>query len=175
MQPKPGFRSDACVQVGRLPSDPAFRVLLEGRPRRPGIDVLTTGHVSCSLGQPLFRPALLAVGEGFALFGAVRPDVPGPVTETVAVAVGLDLHRFAVRTRFRLVPAVLDVSGHQAASPSWESTQARMSFGSKRRCRPTRNPRGAGALAPPLVDRLDAGQFEHLDQVLRRQEPGRQL
>jgi hypothetical protein len=76
--PKPSLHSDARVQVGRLPGDPALGVLLEGHPSGLGIYVLTTGHVGSRLGQPLLRLAFLAVGEGpvFSVpsFGEGRDD-----------------------------------------------------------------------------------------------------
>ncbi|ALM42036.1 hypothetical protein SFR_5421 [Streptomyces sp. FR-008] len=87
-------------------------------------------HVRSGLAQPGFGPALLLVGEALGLLGAVRADVAGAVTETDAVAVGLDAYGLAGGAGLALVPAVLDVSSHQAASSRREETQARTSSGS---------------------------------------------
>ena len=85
-------------------------------------------------------------------------------THADAVAVGLDLDQLAVRAGLGLVPAVLDVSGHQAASSmSWRPRRVRLqgrSAGAGRReasgrCasgatgRPFPSARRAGPPGPP--------------------------
>src|SRR5690606_21898859 len=128
--------------VDAMRTEPPLRVGLEGDPSCPWVDVPMASHVRSDLCKPLLSEPLLSVREALGLLGAVGTDVPGAVAHAGAVPRGLDLHGLAVWSRLGLVPTVLDVPGHQAASSIRESTQARTSVGSKRRCRPTRKPRG---------------------------------
>src|SRR5690606_25362849 len=142
VQAQPLLDDDLTGRVDAVRPEPLLRVALESDTSCARVDVAAARHVRCDLGQPLFGHTLLPVRKAFGLLRAVGADVAGAVAQAGAVAVGLDLASLAVLAGLRPIPAVLDVAGHQAASPSWESTQARTSFGSKRRCRPTRKPRG---------------------------------
>jgi hypothetical protein len=121
VQPKTGLHPDARVQVGRLPGDPALCVLLKGSLRCPGVHVLTTGHVGSRLGQPLFRPALLAVWEGLALLGAVARAATPDEVKQLQLPPGepvVELHRTTYTAAGTVVEFAVGV--HAASRFAWE-------------------------------------------------------